>query len=154
MVPPCQVPFKLSKGCLTCGFQQRGNVMELVALICTRRLLAMGLGWLTELEGERRGQQLSGDWRFPIFSCNSFHKFVHSECIINKQWAACSLNVCCCRGSYILLLSNVGSVIYFDQRKTVQLSSLESVHLFQPLDGIHGSAKHHYEQVFLEVYLP
>lgn len=35
----------------------------------------------------------------------------------------------------------------------MQLRSPESLHLFQPLDGIQGSAKHPYERVFLEVYL-
>lgn len=82
---PARSPFRLQKGCLTCGFHHRGNVMESVALFCTRTLQVMDLGWLTEVVGQRRREQFSGDWRFPIFSCNSFHKFIHSECIITKQ---------------------------------------------------------------------
>lgn len=56
--------------------------MELAALFCTRTLRAVGLGCLAEVVGQSRGEK---GLEFPIFSCNSFHKFVHSECIINKQ---------------------------------------------------------------------
>lgn len=56
------------------------------------------LGGVLVVEMKRRGRR-SGDG-LPV----CIHKLVCYECIISKWWAACSANICCCIGSYFLLL--------------------------------------------------
>lgn len=80
------------------------------------------------------------------------HEVVYSECTINKWWAACSANICCCTGSYFLLSSNIANIICFEQETTVELSFPEFINVFQSVDETCRSAQHSYEQISLEVH--
>lgn len=107
-------------------------------------------GWW-RWRGQRRGKQLYGTGRFLFVpAAHSTKLYIWNASSTNDEQPVLLVRIWCCIGSYFLFFVKYSQHNLLCSRRAVEHISPESINLFQPLDGCHGSVKPHYKQ--LELY--